>query len=525
MSEEAVAAAPGNSLIGTRVGNYEIRSKIGEGGMGAVYLGEHPLIGKKVAIKVLLEELVSNENIATRFFNEAKAANDIRHQNIVDIVDFGKIAKEGGGFVVYIIMELLEGESLSARVQRLPPTLAETQHILGQCCSGLAASHAKGIIHRDLKPDNLFLVRRGGDGNFVKILDFGIAKLTASATNNQKTRTGTLIGTPAYMSPEQCAGRGKIDARSDIYSLGIVMYEMLTGRVPFVGEGFGDIVVAHITEAPKPPSTIRPDLPPEIEKVVMRAIEKDPDRRFQSMEEFGVALANPTAYAMSPQAVAMAGLVASAPTTALPSVNPEPSGAHPMPQPVTPSSQATTVHSKRPNTTLSGAASEVREPAGKGRRLAVIGTSAAVGVAALALVMFRGAHDVTPTPAAVPLPAAQPVTPTPTPAPPPAAPKPPAMVELSVTTDPPGAQVTRSDSGDAPVGVTPLVIKVAQGSPDLVVGFKLDGYKAETRTIKTDVARDVEVALTKESKRKRASTPGETKPQGDEDHKLLAPEL
>src|SRR5262245_31948929 len=210
--------------------------------MGAVYLGEHPLIGKRVAIKVLLEELVSNEMLATRFFNEAKAANDIRHQNIVDIVDFGRIEKAGGGFIIYIVMELLEGQSLATRLAARPLEFDETRHILGQCCSGLAASHAKGIIHRDLKPDNLFLVRRGGDANFVKILDFGIAKLTVSAATNAKTRTGTLIGTPAYMSPEQCSGRNKIDARSDIYSLGIVMYEMLTGQVPFTGEGFGDIV-------------------------------------------------------------------------------------------------------------------------------------------------------------------------------------------------------------------------------------------------------------------------------------------
>src|SRR5947209_10283594 len=234
------------SMIGTRIGNYEIKEKLGEGGMGAVYMGEHPLIGKRVAVKVLLDELVANETLVTRFFHEAKAANDIRHQNIVDIVDFGKLEKEGGGKVVYLVMELLEGKSLAARLDTPPRlTFEETRHILQQCCSGLAASHAKGIIHRDLKPDNLFLVHRGGDENFVKILDFGIAKLTATASTNAKTRTGTLIGTPAYLSPEQCAGRSNIDARSDVYALGIVMYEMLTGNVPFKGEGFGDIVVAH----------------------------------------------------------------------------------------------------------------------------------------------------------------------------------------------------------------------------------------------------------------------------------------
>ncbi|HEY2748401.1 MAG TPA: serine/threonine-protein kinase, partial [Polyangia bacterium] len=153
-------------MIGTRIGNYEVKEKLGEGGMGAVYLGEHPLIGKRVAIKVLLEELVANEALVTRFFHEAKAANDIRHQNIVDIIDFGKIEKAGGGNIVYLVMELLEGQSLATRLDTKRLTFDEVRHVLQQCCSGLAASHAKGIIHRDLKPDNLFLVQRGGDDNF-----------------------------------------------------------------------------------------------------------------------------------------------------------------------------------------------------------------------------------------------------------------------------------------------------------------------------------------------------------------------
>ena len=149
------------SLIGSRVGNYEIKAKLGEGGMGAVYLGEHPLIGKRVAIKVLLEELVAERSVVTRFFNEAKAVNDIGHQNIVDIVDFGKIDRAtDGGDVVYFIMEFLEGEEprrAASDATGLP--FNETLHIMQQCCSALAASHAKGIVHRDLKPDNIFLVR------------------------------------------------------------------------------------------------------------------------------------------------------------------------------------------------------------------------------------------------------------------------------------------------------------------------------------------------------------------------------
>src|SRR5258706_2321297 len=280
------------SLIGKQIGNYAIKAKLGEGGMGAVYLGEHPLIGKRVAVKVLLEELASKEDIVSRFFNEAKAVNDIGHENIVDIVDFGKMKNDAGGDVVYFIMEFLDGESLAARLRRTGLAFNETMHVMAQCCSGLAASHSKGIVHRDLKPENIYLCPRGMDKNFVKILDFGIAKLTGDGGQSHKTRTGLVIGTPTYMSPEQCEGRGLIDHRSDVYSLGVVMYELLTGRVPFPGEGFGEILVAHLTKMPEPPTTLNPDISREIEAIVMHSIEKDRNRRFQTMEEFGAAVSD-----------------------------------------------------------------------------------------------------------------------------------------------------------------------------------------------------------------------------------------
>src|ERR1700750_2526721 len=264
------------SLIGRRIGNYEIKAKIGEGGMGTVYLGEHPLIGKRVAIKVLLEELVAKEDVVARFFNEAKAVNDIGHLNIVDVVDFGKTTGERGEEVVYFIMEYLDGEALSSRIRRAGLPFKDTLHIIAQCCSALAASHAKGIVHRDLKPENVFLVSRGADKNFVKILDFGIAKLTSDGgTTSHKTRTGLVIGTPTYMSPEQCEGKGLIDHRSDVYSLGIVMYELCTGAVPFSGEGFGEVLVAHLTRPPPKPTDVNKALTPQLEAIVLHAIEKD----------------------------------------------------------------------------------------------------------------------------------------------------------------------------------------------------------------------------------------------------------
>jgi serine/threonine-protein kinase len=542
-------------MIGTRVGNYEIKEKLGEGGMGAVYLGEHPLIGKRVAVKVLLDDYASNETIVGRFFNEAKAVNDIRHQNIVDIVDFGKTEKPGGGFIIYIVMELLEGQSLAGRLDTRRLGLDEVQYIMKQCCSGLAASHAKGIIHRDLKPDNLFLVPRGADNNFLKILDFGIAKLTATSEGNAKTRTGTLIGTPAYMSPEQCAGRNKIDARSDVYALGIVCYEMLTGHVPFKGEGFGDIVVAQITEEAKLPSTLRPDLPPEWDALVMRAIEKEPEKRFQSMEEFGVALSDPQKYLQSPGVVAFYGAVAAAPTTSVPVMTlEEKSGATGKVSALPSSSNdaATMVATKKKrDTTLSGAASEVREPAASRKRMAVIAsTAAAVLVAgAAAAVLLRGPAGTTATTAPAPVAASTqaPAVPAAAAVVAPAA-KRPEQVVVKLVSDPAGATVMQ---GDKALGSTPFELKMDKGAPSLDVQLKFDGYRPEARTLASDVNREIAVNLVKlpsSSKRPGKAAAAVTAPPtaaapvvkvkepapaavkepskpADDDKKLVAPEL
>ena len=285
------------TLIGATIGNYRVISKLGEGGMGAVYLGEHPLIGKKVAIKVLHDEFVSNPDVVSRFFNEAKAVNDIGHPNIVDIIDFGQVQNGKQNFV-YFIMEFLAGEGLSSLLAREAPLGPDRAlHVLRQCADCLRASHAKGIIHRDIKPDNIYLVPRGQDPNFVKVLDFGIAKLTGDTAGSRKTRTGIVMGTPAYMSPEQCEGRGNIDHRTDIYALGVVMYEMMTGRVPFLGEGYGEVLVQHLTRAPERPSTIRGAIPPALEAIVMKTLEKRPQDRFQSMEQFLEALNQPDAWA------------------------------------------------------------------------------------------------------------------------------------------------------------------------------------------------------------------------------------
>src|SRR5688572_303669 len=202
------------SLIGATIGNYKVVAKLGEGGMGSVYLAEHPLIGKKVALKVLHEEYSANNEVVGRFFNEAKAVNDIGHPNIVDIIDYGVVQTPTGPGFVYFIMEFLAGDALSTLIQRESPVPPERAlHIASQVADCLSASHAKGIIHRDLKPDNIFLIQRQREKDFVKVLDFGIAKLTNNDGKSSRTRTGIVMGTPAYMSPEQCEGRGNIDHR------------------------------------------------------------------------------------------------------------------------------------------------------------------------------------------------------------------------------------------------------------------------------------------------------------------------
>ena len=319
-------------LIGQTIGNYLVTQKLGEGGMGSVYLAEHPSIGKKVALKVLHSEFSTNQEVAARFFHEAKAVNDIGHPNIVDIVDFG-ILQSGGGReqLVYFIMEYLAGLTLSQLIRGEAPLPPERALTIGlQVADALSASHKCGIVHRDLKPDNIILLQRGRERDFVKLLDFGIAKLTGgSAVGSHRTRTGIVMGTPAYMSPEQCEGRGSVDLRTDVYALGIVMYEMLTGRVPFLGEGYGEILVQHLTRPPAPPSQYRM-LSPHVEVVVMKALEKRPDMRYPTMEELMRAMSDPVGYVE-----ANGGVGGFLHRPLVPSTGPMPSGIRLTPAPPT----------------------------------------------------------------------------------------------------------------------------------------------------------------------------------------------
>jgi serine/threonine-protein kinase len=270
------------SVIGTRVGNYRVESLIGEGGMGRVYLALHPGIGRRAAIKVLAPGEAEDPHVVSRFITEARAANAIRHPNIVDIYDSG-VLKTG---TPYIVMEYLDGDPLSRALLRGPASFEDAIDWTCQIAEALAAAHAHDVVHRDLKPDNLFLVtdpRRPGKKQ-VKVLDFGIAKLQRRTLGQvHKTRTGALLGTPLYMSPEQCKSTKEIDSRTDIYSLGVILYELVTGKRPFDGDGVYAVINLHVSEPPVPPSTYRPDLPPELEAIILQALAKAPDERQESM--------------------------------------------------------------------------------------------------------------------------------------------------------------------------------------------------------------------------------------------------
>ncbi len=278
-------------MIGERVNNYQVLSLLGEGGMGAVYLAEHPFMGRKAAIKVLRRELAEDKGLVERFMNEARAANAIHHPNIIDIIDVGQLPSG----VPYLMMEFLDGESLAKRIEREKHlAISAAVDIATQTASALYAAHGKGIVHRDLKPDNLYLVPDEGRqlGQRVTVLDFGIAKLRGELSGSgAKTQSGSVMGTPPYMSPEQCRGiTDEIDHRTDVYALGIILYEMLTGTPPFMSEGWGEVVLMHVTKAPPPPRTRNPEISSELEAVILKALAKLPADRWDSMADLGTAL-------------------------------------------------------------------------------------------------------------------------------------------------------------------------------------------------------------------------------------------
>jgi eukaryotic-like serine/threonine-protein kinase len=274
------AAMSDDPLVGQTIdGRYQVEKVLGEGGMGLVYKARHTVLGKPLALKVLRPDVSKDDEIITRFRQEAQSASSIGNEHIIDISDFGTLP-DGS---TYFVMEFLDGIDLTGAIeQETPMRPARVVHIGKQMCRALASAHDIGIVHRDLKPDNIFLVRRGGDSDFVKVLDFGIAKVGGNAS--KLTRAGQVFGTPHYMSPEQCSGSG-VDHRTDIYAIGIILYEMATGQVPFDADNLMGILTKHLYEEAVPPRQVVPDMPEGLETVILKCVAKNADQRYQTMAE------------------------------------------------------------------------------------------------------------------------------------------------------------------------------------------------------------------------------------------------
>ena len=386
---------PSNGREGQMISDrYRVLKLLGEGGMGEVYLAEHTYLNKKVAIKLLRSEITSSNEAVQRFYQEAKSAARIKHESIIEIYDFGKL--DDG--TIYLAMEFLEGSPLADIMLNGPMELSRAIDIVIQIADGLAAAHAEGIIHRDMKPENVFIIRDRVGRERVKILDFGIAKMSSGeGEGHGLTKTGTIFGTPHYMSPEQAMGR-QLDHRTDIYSLGVIMFKMFAGSVPFKAELFMGILTQHITTPPPAPTSLRPDLPPPVEQVILKAMDKDPSRRYQSMSELimdlqrvmlELGISTPTAPPLQtlppPQAVGVPSVPpgSSMASALVPPVPPSATGTYgtmtspPATGPYVPAASATGMampayQTQTPYSGQSATVSPVSEHSGKGALIAIL---------------------------------------------------------------------------------------------------------------------------------------------------------
>jgi eukaryotic-like serine/threonine-protein kinase len=423
---------------GDVIGQYKLERLLGEGSMGRVFLARHVTLGRPAALKVLRAEHAQNQNLIQRFFHEARAVNQINHEHIVEIQDFVLEPGPSGRTRVYCVMEMLDGRSVTEVLSQERLSVARAVDMARQVARALGAAHQVGVVHRDVKPDNLFLVRRGTELDFIKVLDFGVAKLMTPIGDLPLTSTveGTIVGTPAYMAPEQANGLGA-DARTDQYALGCVLYEMLAGHPPFSGASFGQLVAKVLTEpAPPLPARTRAGerIPTSLRAVVLRCLAKDPVDRFRDM----AALENALAAALIP-------------------------------------------------------------PPRRGRRgalLALAAVAACLLAAGFTASRLRRSPSVPAPPVAASVALAEAVRP-PTPleerAPEaPATPK--AMLRLNILSEPRGARVERVDSGEF-LGTTPLQAGVPEAPGKLVLRLSAPGHQSVLRSVPAQGHVQLEVRL------------------------------
>jgi serine/threonine-protein kinase len=513
LPDAAFGSADHDLVEGVTVGEYTIEKKLGEGGFGSVYRAVHPLIGKTVAIKVLNRQYSSNPQMVSRFIAEARAVNQIRQRNIIDIFSFG--ALEDGRH--YYVMELLEGMTLDEFIRskgRL--SLEVTIPILRSVARALDAAHAAGIAHRDLKPENVFLVVDEDGGMFPKLLDFGIAKLLVDTKGGHKTRTGAPMGTPRYMSPEQCRGRN-IDHRTDVYSFGILAHEALTGRAPFEGEDVMDLLVKQ-TSAPAPPvSSICKELSAEIDGPILHMLEKDPDARPSSCGAAVEALA---------AAAKRAGHAVSGPQVRVPGGIDSGSGSGPRGK-LTPSAVGalaeapTLVQGAVNSKTLLGSESDVRSDSGPvvaprkhGTWIAVAVCAISLGVAGVLLskTWSTGSSQASPLPPTTaspqsdepmkgPDPSIEIESPKVTPATD-VAPAP-GEIEIEIQSAPEKAEVF---IGTERLGPAPGPFRRKRGTERIKVTIKAEGYKSQDVEITPDRSVVIPATMTRTSATKPPTT-------------------
>jgi len=465
--EKAGPAERPDTLLGqTLAGRYLLTRKIGEGGMGAVYEATHVGLDKLVAVKILRDKYLDRPAFAQRLVKEAKLASAIRNEHIIDITDSG--ATDDGR--TFVVMELLEGESLAELLRRegaIPEARAFA--VARQVAAALGAAHARGIVHRDVKPENVFLVRDRGEGpDFVKVVDFGISTTLTQGREGEDvgrlTSTGMVLGTPFYMSPEQARGDEELDHRIDVYALGVILYECLTGEVPFRGPNYLAIASRVLNHQPTSPRALRPELriSTSAEAVVLRAMAKDRNDRYPSMEAFAVDIDR-----------VLAGDPIDAPATSSPEAAAPPA---------------------------------VDEGGGRAWLIA-LALMLLAGGGALLWAGRDGASKRAPAPT-------PPATTTATVAPPPAPPAAPApaMVVLHFETDPAGAEIRQ---GDRVLGVTPSDRVVPRSEVPAHLTFHLDGYEPGQADIVPLADETVRVKLTRRAAKATRPRPTAATARGD----------